>query len=245
VNEEFNPTFPPLFTGQQVTGQADPFAKACSQALLGCDAGLVIHNINADALRAAIVFTPEVALEQAMAVMITCGVGFQNALGALAPPEVAVHLGWQGEILVNGAGCGRLRVAASHADPRTEPNWLVVGLEIPLIPPSENSLGYTPDKTCLYEEGCVDVNPQTLLEAWVRHSLVWINRWADDGVKPLHAEWRGLAQDQGEDISFDLAGERYKGTYVGVDEDFGMLLRSGDDTRVIPLSRCLEKGGHP
>jgi BirA family biotin operon repressor/biotin-[acetyl-CoA-carboxylase] ligase len=51
-------SFPPLFIGQAVTGALNPFDKACSQAMLGCDAGLVVHNISPDTLRAAIVFAP-------------------------------------------------------------------------------------------------------------------------------------------------------------------------------------------
>ena len=101
-------SLPPLFLEQAVTGALDPFNKACSQALLGCDAGLVVHNLSSDMLRAAIVFAPEVTLEEAMVMLPTCGIGFQNALGALAPPEVAVHLTWDGLILINGARCGRL-----------------------------------------------------------------------------------------------------------------------------------------
>ena len=30
-------SFPPLFIGQAVTGALNPFDKACSQAMLGCD----------------------------------------------------------------------------------------------------------------------------------------------------------------------------------------------------------------
>ncbi len=57
-----------------------------------------------------------------------CGVGFQNALGALAPPEVAVHLEWNGNIRVNGAVAGRLQMAAAPLSPEEIPDWLVVGV---------------------------------------------------------------------------------------------------------------------
>lgn len=236
------PVFPPLFAGQAVSGRTDPFAKACTQAMLGCESGLVVHNLAADTMRAAIVFAPEVPLEQAMAVLIACGVGFQNALGALAPPEVAVHIGWQGEIYVNGARCGRLRAASSTSVPDEEPAWIVVGLELPLIPESD-APGETPDQTCLYEEGCVEVDSTRLLEAWIRHSLVWINTLAEDGNRNLHAQWQGLAWNVGEDVTLDLGGTVFSGTFVGTDEDFGMLLRQGSETRILPLRLTLETGG--
>jgi biotin-(acetyl-CoA carboxylase) ligase len=229
------PSFPPLFLGQEVTGKLSPFNKACAQAMLGCDGGLVVHNLSADTLRAAIVFAPEVALEEAMAMLPTCAIGFQNALGALAPPEVAVHLTWDGLILVNGARCGHLRVAAGTTDPVSTPAWLVVGVELPLWPASDDP-GQTPDDTALYAEGCADVDAITLLEGWVRHSLVWINRWQDEGPAPLHAEWRGLAHGMGETVIQN--GQR--GQFLGIDERFGMLLRQAETTDLIPLSTLLE-----
>ena len=51
----------------------------------------------------------------------------------------------------------------------------------------------TPDRTALFVEGCADVDPARLVESWARHTLAWIARWEDEGPRPLHAEWRGLA----------------------------------------------------
>ena len=90
--------------------------------------------------------------------------------------------------------------------------------------------------TALYDEGCAEVDPVALLESWARHTLVWITRWEADGVAPLHAEWRGLAHGIGEDIA--QAG--VSGTWLGVDERFGMLIRDADTTHLIPLSTVLE-----
>lgn len=228
-------SFPPLMSGLAVTGQEDPFETACQRAILGCDAGLVTYNLGADLLRAALVFAPEVSLHKSMAMLPTCGVGLQNALGALAPPEVAVHLEWGGGLRINGGRCGRLRIAASTNDPDAIPDWLVVGLELPLWPASGDR-GETPDQTALYAEGCADVQAPALLESWARHALHWIARWEEDGPEPLHAEWRGLAHGIGEEAHWHGTS----GTFLGVDEDFGMLLRDADTTRLIPLTTQLE-----
>ena len=229
------PHFPPLFHGLAVTGTTDPFDKACAEALKGCDAGLVVYNLAANQLSAAIVFAPDVALQDAMAMLPLCGVGFQNALGALAPPEVAVHLDWNGGIRINGASCGRLRVATSDPDPTAEPHWLVIGLELPLWPDDADG-GHTPDRTALYAEGCADVQADALLVSWVKHSLVGLNRWTDEGVAALHKDWRGLAHGIGEPV--EIAG--HTGTYLGVDERFGMLIRDATTTQLLPLTHLLE-----
>ncbi len=229
------PSFPPLLSGLAVTGATDPFDKACAQALLGCEAGLVVYNLGANNLRAALVLAPEVPLEDAVAMLPLCGVGFQNALGALAPPEVAVHLDWEGGIFVNGAVCGRLRMAASNADPAVRPDWIVVGIEIPLGSETDR-LEENHEKTTLYAEGCATVDATALLESWARHSLVGINRWQDDGVESLHREWSGLARNIGETVQI----QRTAGTFVGVDERFGLLLRDGETTKLIPMTKLLE-----
>ncbi|SPF81676.1 biotin/lipoate--protein ligase family protein [Pseudoprimorskyibacter insulae] len=226
-------TFPPLLYGEPATGGA--FEHACLRATTGCDAGLVAYAKGTTTLEAALVFAPEVPLGKAMAMLPACGIGFQNALGVLAPPEVAVHLDWEGGIRVNGASCGQLRVLASSTDPEAVPDWLVVGFRLPLLPEDDRP-GDRPDRTSLFAEGCADVDPTALLEAWARHTLHWITRWDAEGTRPLHGEWRGLAHGMGEETTRN----GLTGTFLGVDEDFGMLLRDSETTHLIPLTTLLE-----
>ncbi len=227
-------TFPPQMSGEAVT--SDPLEVAVLRAVKGCDAGLVTYRITSDRVGAALVFAPEVPLSDAMAMLPLCGVGFQNALGALAPPEVAVHLDWAGGIRINGASCGGLTVMASSDQPDAVPDWLIVSFTLPLLPLGDDP-GITPDETALYSEGCAEVDPGHLIEAWARHTLNWIMRWETDGVAPLHAEWRGLARGIGEETA---QGDR-TGTYLGVDERFGMLLRDRQATHLIPLTTLLKE----
>ena len=229
-------SFPPLMSGEAVVG--DALAAACARAAEGCDAGLITYRLDGAEMQAALVFAPEVPLARAVAMLPLCGVGFQNALGALSPPEVAVQLEWNGGIRVNGAACGALRMMASTTDPAAVPDWLVVGFTLPLYPANDPDMaqtGLNPDQTALYAEGCADVAAPRLLESWTRHCLHWINRWDEGELKALHAEWRGLAHGIGEDRQ--QAGQ--SGTFLGVDEDFGMLLRDDTTTHLIPLTTVL------
>ncbi|MEM9145837.1 MAG: DUF4444 domain-containing protein [Pseudomonadota bacterium] len=230
-------TFPPLFRGEAAPTGVDPFAKAISTAALGCDPGLIVHNTGGDDLAAALVLAPDAPLADAMAMVFAAGLGFSDALGALAPPEVAIHLDWPNKIRVNGALCGRLRAAASIPDPSAQPDWLVVGLEIALRLADGQEPGADPDRTALSEEGCVEVEPLRLLESWSKHSLVWLNHWLDDGVRRLHTEWRTKAFGLGERVTI---GDEH-GTFVGLDEQGGLLLRQEDETRLIPLTWMLER----
>ncbi len=228
------PRFPPLMVGVAAEGQGDPFDLAREMAARGCDSGTIVHNVQADRLRAAMVFAPEITIEDAMAMLPLCAVGFQNALGALSPPEVGVHLEWDGGIRVNGAHCGRLRASAARAGANEVPDWLVIGLDLTILQTGDNP-GEAPDVTALHDEGCADVDSVLLLESWARHCLVWINRWSEEGNAPLHAAWSGLLHGVGQPVAY--AGR--SGCLLGTDERFGMLLRDDATTHLVPLSTLL------
>jgi len=233
------PQFPPLLRGKAVVAPADPFAAACAEAARGCDAGLICHSAGGTDFAAAIVLAPEVSLMKAMAMLPVAGLGLQNALGALAPPELAVHLGWDGGVFLNGGKAGRFRVATAPDDPDTVPDWLVIGLELAMVSASD-APGDTPDATSLAEEGCGDIDAVTLLETWARHMLVWINRWQDDGPARVHTDWQALAQGLGGGFRIAYRGTAMAGEFLGVDEDFSMLLKSDGQTTALHLTGLLE-----
>jgi BirA family transcriptional regulator, biotin operon repressor / biotin---[acetyl-CoA-carboxylase] ligase len=231
------PSFPPLLRGEDAAG--DPFAKAVSRALTGADPGLVTYSRRFDALEAAVVLAPEQPLQRAIGVYLAAPVALGDAIGALAPPEVAVHYDWPGGIRVNGARCGRIRAAAATDAPGAVPDWLVLGVEVPFLPPEGVEGGETPDDTCLHAEGCGDVMPQPLLESWSRHLLAWINRFVDDGIAPLHAAWRARAWKMGEPLA---EGSPFgPGVFMGLDENGGLLVKRPDGTALHPLTEALER----
>ncbi|RVT85397.1 DUF4444 domain-containing protein [Rhodobacteraceae bacterium CCMM004] len=229
------PRLPPLFGAAEAGPGRTPLADAMAQAALGCDAGLTVWSADAQHLSAAVVLAPEVPLADAVAMLPVAGIGVQNALGALAPPEVAVHLDWDGAVRVNGARAGRLSMAASTRDAQAVPDWLIVALDMALTAEGRDP-GTDPDTTALSEEGCVEVTAVALIEAWVRHMLVWITRWEEGGGRAVHADWLPLVHGVGE----DAAQDGRSGTFVGVDERFGMLLRDGDGTHLIPMTTLLK-----
>jgi BirA family transcriptional regulator, biotin operon repressor / biotin---[acetyl-CoA-carboxylase] ligase len=229
-----HPEFPPLMQGIHAAG-SDPFEAACSEAKKGCDAGTILYDITPEKLRAAIVFAPEVPLAQAAAMLPLTGVALQNALGALGPAEMPVHLHWDGPIRVNGAVCGHLRGATETTDPGAIPDWLVTGFELTFTRPGVTG-GDTPDETDLVSEGCGDLSPTQFLESWSRHLMNWINRWEEDGMAPLHREYAGLVFGMGQDIR--VLGQ--DGHFLGLDEQLGLLLRGDGQTTVLPISDLLE-----
>jgi BirA family biotin operon repressor/biotin-[acetyl-CoA-carboxylase] ligase len=229
------PQFPPLMRGQGAATGADPFELAIKQAVQGADPGLVVWSQDQTAIRAALVLAPEMPLARAMGAVLAVELGFADALGALAPPEVAVHIVWPDRFKVNAALCGQVRAAASTTDPQAEPGWLVLGLDVPVLPDDASEPGLNPDRTNLYEEGCGDLDPHRVIESWSRHTMGWLHRLLDEGVAPLHAAWRAKCDTLGKPVD-----SPHPGRFAGLDEDAGMLLELEDGKMtVIPLSEML------
>jgi biotin-(acetyl-CoA carboxylase) ligase len=233
------PNLPPLFSGEATGG--DPLRVAVARACAGTEPGLIVHRLRPEQLSAALVLAPEAPLADAMAMVFAAANGFADAFGALAPSEIAAQFDWPGGIRINGARCGGLRAAASSRDPKAEPDWLVIALDMPFRSDAAREPGEMPDRTTLVEEGCTGLAPMQLLESWSRHMLVWIHDWLETGMTRLHAHWRARAFALGRDVAFTLAGERHAGRFVGLDERGGMLLGTGGRTRLLPLTLMLEE----
>ncbi len=225
-------SFPPLFHGEAISPAATPMDTAVSRAKSGADTGLIVYAEDPGAMRVAVLLTPEIPLEDAIGVIFAAALGLADSLGAIAPPEVAVQFTWPGGFMINGARCGRLRATASTGDPNTIPDWLVIAIDMPILPDPASEPGDTPDQTVLIEEGCADITAPLLIESWSRHMLYWINRFVDEGLAPLHKNWTGKCDD---------SSSAPDGTsFLGLDEKGGMLLRKEGATILKPLTKILE-----
>ncbi len=237
ISEDDGPSLPPLLRGQAA---ANPMASAIAAARDGTDPGLVTHRIRPDRLIAALVLAPELPLGDAMAAVLAAANGFGDAFGALAPSEVGCEFDWPGGFRINGAACGGLRAAAATDDPGEEPDWMVIGLDVPFFAEAGAEPGVDPERTTLWEEGCAEIAPLHLLESWSRHSLVWLHELVESGPARLHRDWTGRAAAIGQAVALTLRGERHEGVFQGMDERGGMLLQTDAGTRLLPLTLMLE-----
>ncbi|WP_100639188.1 biotin/lipoate--protein ligase family protein [Marinobacter salexigens] len=229
-----SPLFPPLLTGEVVPKHTDPFDKAVSRAIAGVDSGTIFYSEADDTLNAALVLAPETPLEDAIQAVYVAQIGLAESLGALAPPEVPVHFQWPDRIKVNGALCGNVRFAADVSDPKAYPNWLVIGVTMPFTQKAGEP-GENPNETCLYEEGCVDITPMTLLESWSKHTLLWLTYFMDSGFERVHNDWRPRCDTLGKVIE-----KPRQGIFVGLDEKGRMLLRQDVMTETLSLIEFAE-----
>ncbi len=229
-----SPQFPPLFSGEVVPIDTDPFDEAVCRAIAGVDSGTIFYSEAVDRLRAALVLAPETPLEDAIQAVYVAQIGLAESLGALAPPEVPVHFEWPDRIKVNGAVCGGVRFSADVSDPEAYPDWLVIGIDVAFMDLTDEP-GKDPNRTCLQEEGCGEIVPMALLESWSRHTLLWLTYFMDSGFERVHKEWRPRCDTLGGAID-----QPKPGVFVGLDDKGRMLLRQDAMTESLSLIEFAE-----
>jgi len=226
MSEELEaPSLPPLMSGHPVAASQEAFAAALAAVKAkAAGAGDLFWSEAVNRLDLALVLEPEVpamrALQVHMAVMVALG----DALGALGPPEMAVHYRWPSTVLINGAGAGRVRTALSGmADGKEVPAYMVTSAVLNIHPAVAGEPGHAPDTTSLWDEGCSDIDRTRLIESLARHILTWIDTWETDGFAPVHEMWCGRA----EAADAEAPG---KDDFLGLDEDGNLLVREKDTT---------------
>ena len=226
-----DPTFPPLLNGIPVDRHGDPFAEARAKAVGGeAAAGDSFWSRDAGRCRVAIVLEPEVEAGRALQMLFAAMVALGDALGAIAAPEIGIYYRWPGGIMINGARVGGVSVALPEDTGGADvPDWMVVAVTLQIHGNAEDlNPGLDPDNTSLYEEGGMDVTRTDLIESFCRHFLTWVNEWENEGFKGIHENWVGRFRALDEEVDLEHAGERHKGTFVGLD-DLGNLLYRPDE----------------
>ena len=190
ANDNDPPLLPPILTPIPVVKNVDVFAKAIAVAGKS-ETGTVLYSENPEYVEVAIILSPEVPKIKCNQMLYIMMVASGDAIGALAPPEVAVTYAFPGFIFLNRgeAGLVKIEVAPSNDD-QSIPDWMVVGLKLRLnnnIEINENEIHA--DITSLADEGGGYVSRTRAIESLSRHFLAWISQWEDEGFKPVTEVW--------------------------------------------------------
>jgi BirA family biotin operon repressor/biotin-[acetyl-CoA-carboxylase] ligase len=221
ANENDPPLLPPILTPIPVVNGIDVFAKAIAVAGKS-ETGTVLYSENPEYVEVAIILSPEIPKIKCnqMLYMVASG----DAIGALAPPEVAVTYAFPGFIFLNRGEAGLVKVEiAPSNDDQSIPDWMVVGLKLRLnnnIEINENEINA--DVTSLADEGGGYVSRTRAIESLSRHFLAWVSQWEDEGFKPVTEVWNKRREEtkvvtlkSGQEVS-----------WVGLDENGLAIVKS-------------------
>lgn len=234
------PEFPPLITGHSVAA-SDPFAVAAAEAAAGRAGGGDLYWADTDhQLNAAIVLQPEEDVVHVEAVHLATMVALGDCIGALSPPEVGIFYRWPDRICANGAVLGSARFIAAPREGDRAPAWLVSGVDVsiraehPVLEP-----GRTPDTTTLWDEGCGGIHLVPLIESFSRHLKTWVHTFEADGAGPVLEAWLARAEGRGEAVALSVGNVEREGTFLGLDENGDLILKTERGTELLSLKDAL------
>jgi len=223
ANENDPPLLPPILTPIPVVNGIDVFAKAIAVAGKS-ETGTVLYSENPEYVEVAIILSPEIPKIKCNQMLYIMMVASGDAIGALAPPEVAVTYAFPGFIFLNRGEDGLVKVEiAPSNDDQSIPDWMVVGLKLRLnnnIEINENEINA--DVTSLADEGGGYVSRTRAIESLSRHFLAWVSQWEDEGFKPVTEVWNKRREEtkvvtlkSGQEVS-----------WVGLDENGLAIVKS-------------------
>ena len=223
ANENDPPLLPPILTPIPVVNGIDVFAKAIAVAGKS-ETGTVLYSENPEYVEVAIILSPEIPKIKCNQMLYIMMVASGDAIGALAPPEVAVTYAFPGFIFLNRGEAGLVKVEiAPSNDDQSIPDWMVVGLKLRLnnnIEINENEINA--DVTSLADEGGGYVSRTRAIESLSRNFLAWVSQWEDEGFKPVTEVWNKRREEtkvvtlkSGQEVS-----------WVGLDENGLAIVKS-------------------
>ncbi len=196
ANENDPPLLPPILTPVVVPNNVDVFTKAIASASKS-EAGTVFYSENPEYLEIAVVLLPEVPKIRCNQMLYVMMVAAGDAIGALAPPEVAVTFSYPGLIFLNRGEAGLVKIEVSPSDgDQIIPDWMVVGIKLRLnnnLQVDESNI--KPDITSLADEGAGYISRTRAIESLSRHFLAWVSQWEDEGFKPVVDVWNSRREE--------------------------------------------------
>lgn len=175
-------------------------------------------------LYCALILRPEEPAALAVQLTYVAAVSLAAAISNLAPPLIEVRFRWPNDVLLYDAkAAGIWLETAPVANDRYA--WLVLGMAVNVEKVPEH---LDPPATSLWLEGATEVTVTGLLEVFTRHFLSWINRWAEEGFKPIHRAWSIRPHGLGQPLALELESERLQGKFVELDEQGVLRLELGN-----------------
>ena len=231
------PTFPPLLKGHRIPVNKSPVKRAKAMVAKGeLGAGDLVWVDDQNNLRFCIVLEPEVSRSRCGEMLFLMMVAFGDALGALAPPEMAVTYKWPNDIQLNDASIGVCDLEVSTEETAGVPEWMIVSLDITIKP--ENIMhdpGYEVWQTSMWEEGCGDISRTELLESTSRHFLNCVHSWSEEGFKSIHEQWVGRICEKEK-----MVDGLFEGEFIGIDENGNALIKTSRDAQVMDVIKALD-----
>lgn len=184
---------PPAFRAHLSPTAPGACADACRLAGSGlAPAGTLVWTGKADTIDLAVILAPEEPLATARRGFFAGMAALAAALGAHAPPEMAVEIAWPDTLLFDGAriGGGQLSWPEGCGEDMV-PDWLVFGGMLIASKAHAGDPGLTPFSTSLDEQGFVHDDQESIVEGFARNLTKVFEMWSEDGFSAVAGRYLG------------------------------------------------------
>lgn len=177
-------------------------------------------------LAATLLFTPHVPVAEAARLSFLAALAVADVIDTLAPG--CARLKWPNDILVRGRKIAGILLEAGNrsGSPSASP-WVAIGIGINLAAHPDHTAF---PATSLAREGLASPSVSEAFELLVSAVESWLKVWREEGFSPIRSAWLARATGLGSQIEVRLPEQRYKGRFVGLDEDGALTLEEADGT---------------
>ena len=236
-------TLPPAYSLVEVS----PYTDATSHALRlvgegAAEDGTIVCSKRENVFDCAVVLSAEQPLEQSALVVMVAVMALADALAATAAPQTKVGYEWPNAVTVNDHEIGKVDIHLPEGTTRADtPEWIVINPRIGIMGPPDGDARLKETGTTLHFEGSYDATTGQLLQNFGRFFLTWVNRWLDEGFKPIGDSWslRATRGRKDVEVTVEFGGKNVTGILVGLDESGGLILKPGRKRRTLGLLDAL------
>jgi len=171
-----------------------------------------------------LVLRPDCPARRAAELGFVAAVALGAALHDIAA-DLPVAFKWPNDVLLRGRKLAGILI---EADSRAAGalDWLVLGVGVNV---ASHPDGTAVPATSLAAEGLAGISVETLRDTFAGHLLEARQAWQSRGFGPVRERWKALAAGIGSIITVRLPNASLRGTFVDLDADGALLLRSETD----------------
>jgi biotin-(acetyl-CoA carboxylase) ligase len=243
LKDEEELTLPPAYSLVEVSPYTDATSHALRLAGGGeAEDGTIVCSKRENVFDCAVVLSAEQPLEQSALVVLVAVMALADALSATSEPGTKVGYEWPNVVTANDREIGKVDIHLPEGTTRADtPGWIVINPRIGIMGPPDGDARLKEAGTTLHFEGSYDTTPGQLLQSFGRYFLTWVNRWLDEGFKPIADSWSLRATEARKDlqVTVEFGGEKVTGVLVGLDEFGGLILKPGRKRKTLGLLDAL------
>ncbi|MGH6943218.1 MAG: biotin--[acetyl-CoA-carboxylase] ligase [Geminicoccaceae bacterium] len=171
-------------------------------------------------LYASVLLRPDRPMAEAAQLSLVASLALAEALEALAPVGSELKVKWPNDVLLRGGKtAGLLLEGAPPSDGQAA--WVIIGSGVNIVSCPRD----TPyPATCLRDAGFANLEPLSVLEAYLRALDEWLARWEGAGFGPIRDTWRARSLGLGGEIRLRLKDGDLFGRFVDLSDTGALLL---------------------